>query len=92
MTGILLIKKYSSGSELNMFNEYNFINDNQFDSFFGLLENEVKELCSRQECLSYEELAQWYDGYRTSRGIELKEKKNDKEKKKHECMIQRYRG
>ena len=71
MTGVLPIKKYSSDSELNMFDEYSFINDNQFDIFFGLLENEVKELCSRQTCLSYEELAQWYDGYRTSSGGHL---------------------
>ena len=29
MTGVLPIKKYSSDSELNMFDEYSFINDNQ---------------------------------------------------------------
>lgn len=71
MTGVLPIKKYSSGSELNMFDEYSLLNDNQFDCFFGLLEDEVRELCARQECLSYEELAQWYDGYRTSGGAHL---------------------
>lgn len=38
MTGVLPIAKYSSGSELNMFDEYNFMNDNIYDRFFGFSE------------------------------------------------------
>lgn len=68
MTGVLPIAKYSSGSELNMFDEYTFMNDDIFDQYFGFLEEEVKELCERQETLSYEEIKAWYDGYYTSDG------------------------
>ena len=46
MTGELPIAKYSSGSELNMFLENNFMNDCVCENFFGLMEDEVKELCS----------------------------------------------
>ncbi|WP_270360767.1 AAA family ATPase, partial [[Eubacterium] hominis] len=31
MTGVLPIAKYSSGSELNMFDELNFMNDDEYD-------------------------------------------------------------
>ena len=71
MTGVLPIAKYSSGSELNMFDEYNFMNDNVFDGFFGFQEEEVKKLCMQHQTVSYEELKQWYDGYRTSTGKSL---------------------
>ncbi len=63
MTGVLPISKYSSGSELNMFDEYNFMNDNVFDHFFGFSEEEVKMLCQKQTKVSFEELKEWYDGY-----------------------------
>lgn len=43
MTGVLPIAKYSSGSELNMFYEYNFVNDNVYDAYFGFDEKEVRE-------------------------------------------------
>ena len=42
MTGVLPIAKYSSGSELNMFREYNFINDRTYEDYFGFDEKEVK--------------------------------------------------
>ena len=71
MTGVLPVAKYSSGSELNMFDEYNFMNDNVFDGFFGFQEEEVKKLCMQHQTVSYEELKQWYDGYRTSTGKSL---------------------
>ena len=41
MTGVLPIAKYSSGSELNVFWEYNFMNDRTFEEQFGLTEDEV---------------------------------------------------
>ena len=39
MTGVLPIAKYSSGSELNMFREYNFMNDHTYEEYFGLNED-----------------------------------------------------
>ncbi len=63
MTGVLPIVKYSSGSELNMFSEYNFMNDNVYDQYFGFSEAEVKELCGMQDKVSFTELREWYDGY-----------------------------
>ena len=41
MTGVLLIKKYSSGSALNMFYEYIFLKDRIFGEYFGFTEEEV---------------------------------------------------
>lgn len=45
MTGVLPIAKYSSGSELNMFWEYNFMNDQTFEEQFGLTE-EGSKICA----------------------------------------------
>ncbi|MCC8139114.1 MAG: ATP-binding protein [Lachnospiraceae bacterium] len=63
MTGILPIAKYSSGSELNMFDEYNFMNDNVYDQYFGFSEEEVHRLCEKYGTVSFAELKEWYDGY-----------------------------
>lgn len=71
MTGVLPIAKYSSGSELNMFAEYNFINDNIFDKYFGFCEKEVQRLCQMSSTISYQEMKSWYDGYYTSNGQHL---------------------
>ena len=71
MTGVLPIAKYSSGSELNMFDELNFMNDDEYDLFFGFHEDEVKELCNQMNSVGYEELKYWYDGYYTSEGKSL---------------------
>ncbi len=71
MTGVLPIAKYSSGSELNMFAEYNFINDNIFDNYFGLCEKEVQRLCQISSTISYKEMKSWYDGYYISNGQHL---------------------
>ncbi len=71
MTGVLPIAKYSSGSELNMFDEYSFINDNVYDSFFGFSEGEVRALCEQYPTVPYGEIRQWYDGYYTSKGESL---------------------
>ena len=62
MTGVLPIAKYSSGSELNMFGEYNFINDTQFSDYFGFTEKEVKTLCQEHD-MSFEQISDWYNGY-----------------------------
>ena len=75
MTGVLPIKKYSSGSELNMFDEFYFPTDTIYDTFFGFTEEEVKELCERNAknsgTIQYEQLAEWYNGYYTSEGNRL---------------------
>ncbi len=71
MTGVLPIAKYSSGSELNMFDEYNFMNDNVYDRYFGFGEAEVRKLCERYQSISFEEMKKWYDGYYLSDGNSL---------------------
>lgn len=75
MTGVLPIRKYSSGSELNMFDEFYFPTDTVYDTFFGFTEAEVQELCERNHrnggTIAYEQLAEWYNGYFTSKGARL---------------------
>ena len=56
MTGVLPIKKYSTGSALNMFKEYTMLKDPHFEEYFGFMENEVKALCDRQSALSMDEI------------------------------------
>lgn len=68
LTGVLPIAKYSSGSELNMFDEYSFMNDNVYDRYFGFNESEIKSLCKQQDKVSFEEIKRWYDGYYSSNG------------------------
>lgn len=68
LTGVLPIAKYSSGSELNMFDEYSFMNDNVYDRYFGFNESEVKSLCNQQDKISFAEIKRWYDGYYSSNG------------------------
>jgi hypothetical protein len=46
MTGILPIAKYSGGSELNMFLEYNIATKKRFSEYFGFLDQEVDQLSS----------------------------------------------
>lgn len=71
MTGVLPIKKYSSGSALNMFDEYTFLRDRTFGEFFGFTEDEVKNLCLINQNLSFEELESWYNGYLTALGCKV---------------------
>lgn len=71
MTGVLPIAKYSKGSELNMFKEYNFMNDYIYENYFGFDEHEVRELCSRYGSVSYEALSDWYNGYHKTDGTKL---------------------
>lgn len=68
MTGILPIAKYSSGSSLNMFMEYDALGDSLYGDYFGFLEEEVEELCKKQTAVSMDELREWYDGYYTDDG------------------------
>ena len=71
MTGVLPIKKYSSGSALNMFDEFTFLKDRHFGEYFGFTEAEVKNLCKENGRLNFEELERWYNGYMTPLGIKV---------------------
>lgn len=74
MTGILPIAKYSGGSELNMFAEYNMATKEKFSGYFGFSEAEVDKLfdiykaTTRCPRLTREDLRLWYDGYYTASG------------------------
>ena len=71
MTGILPIKKYSSGSSLNMFDEFTFLKDRIYDKYFGFTESEVEELCKKNADIDFNELEKWYNGYLTAKGIRI---------------------
>lgn len=77
MTGVLPIAKYSSGSELNMFVEYDMATSEKFSGYFGFSDCEVDclyEIYKREVTppkFSREELRIWYDGYYTAAGIKL---------------------
>ena len=71
MTGVLPIKKYSSGSALNMFDEYTFLKDRIYDEFFGFTNNEVLNLCKRTDEIEFKELENWYNGYLTTKGNKI---------------------
>jgi hypothetical protein len=74
MTGILPIAKYSGGSELNMFVEYDMATRVKFGEYFGFLDREVDRLYeiylqkTPRPRIAREELALWYDGYHTAAG------------------------
>ena len=74
MTGILPIAKYSGGSELNMFVEYDMATSVKFGEYFGFLDEEVDRLYeiykreTKNPRIKREELALWYDGYHTAAG------------------------
>ena len=65
MTGILPIAKYTSGSPLNMFNEFSSIDDSVFCPYFGLTKKEISSMMRRKGFRkpSLKDLEAWYDGY-----------------------------
>lgn len=71
MTGILPIKKYSSGSSLNMFDEFTILNDMIYGEYFGFTEEEVKVLCDKQSSISFDEISSWYNGYLSEEGSRI---------------------
>ena len=77
MTGILPIIKYSSGSELNMFVEYDMATKIRYSEYFGFLDQEVDRLyeayqkTTQHPVITREELRSWYDGYHTAAGKRL---------------------
>lgn len=77
MTGILPIAKYSGGSELNMFIEYDMSKKVRFSEYFGFDTAEVDSLYkiylkNTTKCnLTRRDLTDWYDGYHTASGERL---------------------
>lgn len=71
MTGILPITKYSSGSELNMFQEYSMATREKYSEYFGFTDAEVDILykkyleIQKEPKITRRELEIWYDGYQT---------------------------
>ena len=74
MTGVLPIAKYSEGSELNMFLEYDMATKIRFGEYFGFLNSEVDHLYEVYKAetidrrITRAELDEWYDGYHTAAG------------------------
>ena len=74
MTGVLPIAKYSSGSELNMFREYDMATKVKFSEYFGFLDSEVDMLfntylqTTKEAKITRNDLSEWYDGYNTASG------------------------
>ena len=72
MTGVLPIAKYSSGSELNMFSEYDMLISEKFSEYFGFSDAEVERLYEiyqkrvNSPAFSREDLRIWYR-YRVER-------------------------
>ena len=77
MTGVLPITKYSSGSELNMFVEYDMTVMERFSDCFGFVEEEVDALfdiylnTTKRPKITRKNLEVWYDGYHTAAGERL---------------------
>ncbi len=77
MTGVLPIAKYSSGSEINMFQEYDMAEKERFSEYFGFSDSEVDQLFAvyqktvKNAKVTRERLAEWYDGYHTAAGVRL---------------------
>lgn len=77
MTGILPIAKYSGGSELNMFVEYDMAVSEKFSEYFGFSDAEVDRLYeiylneTKNPKFSREDLRIWYNGYYTAMGKRL---------------------
>jgi len=70
MTGILPIKKYGTQSALNMFDEFSMTSPGPLIEYIGFTQAEVKSL-SRKYKMDYDEMAQWYDGYRFRKNISV---------------------
>lgn len=74
MTGILPIAKYSDGSELNMFDEYDMACKEKYSEYFGFLDEKVNQLYNIYKKITKNpkilriELKEWYDGYRAAAG------------------------
>lgn len=77
MTGVLPIAKYSSGSEINMFKEYDMATSEVYSEYFGFCGSEVDVLfeiylrTTQRPKITRNDLQDWYDGYCTAGGERL---------------------
>ena len=74
LTGILPIAKYTGGSPLNMFHEFNAFGLVGFERYYGYTEDEITEMIERRHITrpSLEEIGLWYDGYvRRADGVHM---------------------
>ncbi len=81
MTGVLPIAKYSSGSELNGFLEFDMAGSKRFGTYFGFTESETDMLYRKYRKLQQASgqalgvtrnaLKDWYDGYDTASGVRI---------------------
>lgn len=62
MTGILPIKKDGHQSAVSDFKEYTMIKPRKFSEYVGFTENEVRDICKRNN-MDFSSMKQWYDGY-----------------------------
>ena len=62
LTGILPIKKETTQSALNNFDEFTMLSPGIFARYIGFIEDEVKELADKYH-QDYDEVKRWYDGY-----------------------------
>ena len=65
MTGILPIKRYSTQSALNVFQEFNMLDPQGLEEFIGFTQEEVDNLCDRFD-MDKKEMRDWYNGYHYS--------------------------
>jgi hypothetical protein len=66
ITGILPIKRYSSESALNNFDEFTMTSPKRLAEYIGFTEDEVYNLCQEYD-MDFGEAKRWYDGYSFSR-------------------------
>ncbi len=62
LTGILPIKRYSTQSAMNNFQEYSMVSPGDMGGLFGFTKDEVVALALKHGA-DYDELEKWYDGY-----------------------------
>ena len=65
MTGILPIKRYSTQSALNVFQEFNMLDPQGLEEFIGFTQEEVDNLCDKFN-MDKKEMRDWYNGYHYS--------------------------
>jgi len=80
MTGVLPIAKDTLRTYpivLNMFSEFSSIRNHQYSKYFGFTEAEVRELCQLNSSIKYEDLKQWYNGYKMEEGSKVYNSNSD---------------
>ena len=71
MTGVLPIAKGTSGTSLNNFREFTMLKDKIFYKYFGITEDEIRYLCEKNGQLRYEDMENWYNGYKSYNGEKI---------------------